>query len=452
MAYMQNYQIISRKYRPRLFKEVLGQDSIITTLKNALMNHRVAQAYLFCGSKGTGKTTMARLLAKALNCPHIDKDFEPCNTCTSCQEISHSRSLDVIEIDGASNRGIEDIRQLNETIGYAASSSPWKIYIIDEVHMLTKEAFNALLKTLEEPPKNVKFFFATTEPHKILATIVSRCQRFDLKRIPLPAIKEKLSSIANDLGVVIEPKALHQIADLAEGSLRDAEALFDQLICYGKSPITLEHVEEVFGLTPKSLLFALTTAILNELLPFAFELTQTLFAAGKDLSAFMDSLTEHIRHLLAFCLKQPPAPSLNEESLLHYRSQAGHFTAEECLRLLDCLFTWQRYFQRAQIKPVHLEILLIELIRSRKMLSLDSLILRMIALEQSIKEPAQESAPQIIETKISMPSPAPAAPAPTNVEPLKTKEPFVLPTQRVETLVRFAAVELDGALHQQPRR
>lgn len=449
---MRTYQIISRKYRPSLFKEVLGQDSIVTTLKNALMNHRVAQAYLFCGSKGTGKTTLARLLAKALNCPHINKDLEPCNTCTSCQEISSSRSLDVIEIDGASNRGIEDIRQLNETIGYATSSSPWKIYIIDEVHMLTKEAFNALLKTLEEPPKNVKFFFATTEPHKILATIVSRCQRFDLKRIPIVGIKEKLSSIAKDLGVVIEPKALHQIADLAEGSLRDAEALLDQLICYGKSPITLEHVEEAFGLTPKSLLFELNVAILNENLSFAFELTQKLFDAGKDLSAFMDSLIEHMRHLLAFCLKQPPAQSLNEESILQYQTQATQFKPEECLRLLDCLFTWQRYFQRAQIKPVHLEILLVELIRSRKMLSLDSLIMRLIALEQSVKEPSQDTASQTIEPKMSIPTPAPAPPVATNVEPSKSKEPFVLPTQRVETLVRFAAVELDGALHQQPRR
>ena len=185
---MDNYQIISRKYRPQNFHDVVGQNPIIQTLINALKKGRLAQAYLFCGSRGTGKTTLARILAKALNCKNLREDYEPCNTCTSCMEIASSRSLDVMEIDGASNRGIDDIRKLNETVGYAASSGKYKIYIIDEVHMLTKEAFNALLKTLEEPPKNTKFFFATTEPHKVLPTIMSRCQRFDLRRISLVAI------------------------------------------------------------------------------------------------------------------------------------------------------------------------------------------------------------------------------------------------------------------------
>ena len=182
MSTSQTYQVIARKYRPQTFADVIGQTAIVTTLKNALKFHKLAHAYLFCGCRGTGKTTLARVFSKALNCQKLTENFEPCNQCQSCLEISQGRSLDVIEIDGASHRGIDDIRQINDTIGYAPSSGKYKIYIIDEVHMLTKEAFNALLKTLEEPPANVKFFFATTEPHKVLQTIMSRCQRFDLSR------------------------------------------------------------------------------------------------------------------------------------------------------------------------------------------------------------------------------------------------------------------------------
>ena len=187
------YQIIPRKYRPQAFSSIIGQEAIVITLKNAIRLKRLAHAYLFSGSKGTGKTTLARLFAKALNCKHLDQDGEPCNQCPSCLEITSGHSLDVLEIDGASNRGIDDIRQINETIGYAPASGEYKIYIIDEVHMLTKEAFNALLKTLEEPPPHVKFFFATTEPHKVLPTILSRCQRFDLNRIPEEAMQQKHS-------------------------------------------------------------------------------------------------------------------------------------------------------------------------------------------------------------------------------------------------------------------
>ena len=196
------YEPFHRKYRPKTFSAILGQDNIVITLKNALKFNRVAHAYLFCGSRGTGKTTLARLFAKALNCLELSPDQEPCNTCISCVQMNEGRALDVIEIDGASNRGIDDIRQINETVSYVTSSSKYKIYIIDEVHMLTKEAFNALLKTLEEPPENVKFFFATTEPHKILPTIISRCQRFDLNRIPSDQICKKLKTIASELNFV----------------------------------------------------------------------------------------------------------------------------------------------------------------------------------------------------------------------------------------------------------
>src|SRR3984957_4201366 len=232
MQSMPEYQVLARKYRPQSFQEVLGQEAIITTLKNAIKNNRLAHAYLFCGSRGTGKTTLARIFAKALNCQRPTEDLEPCNVCESCKEITSGSSLDVLEIDGASHRGIDDVRQINDTVGYSCASGKYKIYIIDEVHMLTKEAFNALLKTLEEPPPKVKFFFATTEPHKIPATILSRCQRFNLRRISPSLIVQKLQRIAQDVKAEIDPEALHLIANMADGALRDAESLLDQVLSF----------------------------------------------------------------------------------------------------------------------------------------------------------------------------------------------------------------------------
>lgn len=217
---MQKYQVLARKYRPQSFQDVVGQEVVVTTLKNAIRLSKVAHAYLFCGGRGTGKTTLARLFAKALNCEKLNCDQEPCNQCSSCLDIMAGQSLDVIEIDGASNRGIDDIRQINEMVGYVPSHGRYKIYIIDEVHMLTKEAFNALLKTLEEPPPQAKFFFATTEAHKILPTIISRCQRFDLGRISITQITSKLEQIAKDLQRDVDADALHKIAELPIISLK----------------------------------------------------------------------------------------------------------------------------------------------------------------------------------------------------------------------------------------
>ncbi len=251
-----SYQIISRQYRPSTFAQIVGQDPIVETLKNALRKKKIANAYLFCGGRGSGKTTLARVLAKALNCTALTAEAEPCNGCPSCLELQAGRSLDVLEIDGASNRGIDDIRNLNETVGYAPATGKYKIYIIDEVHMLTKEAFNALLKTLEEPPAHVKFFFATTEPHKVLSTIVSRCQRFDLKAIASEAICKKLKTITDDLGIECEEALFSLIADRAEGSLRDAESLLDQAICWASGPITADGFSAALGIPPRSVFFA----------------------------------------------------------------------------------------------------------------------------------------------------------------------------------------------------
>lgn len=200
----ENYQVIARKFRPQNFSDVKSQDAIVTTLRNAIRFNRIAHAYLFCGTRGTGKTTLARLFAKALNCENLSENIEPCNQCGSCREITNGSSLDVLEVDGASNRGIDDIRRINETASYTPSAGKFKVFIIDEVHMLTKEAFNALLKTLEEPPSHVTFIFATTEVHKVLPTILSRCQRFNLNRISFDSIVDKLNLIANKLEIKAE--------------------------------------------------------------------------------------------------------------------------------------------------------------------------------------------------------------------------------------------------------
>ena len=240
------YQVIARKYRPQRFSDVVGQEHVTQTLGHAIEAKRIAHAYIFCGPRGTGKTTIARIFAKCLNCtdgPRVDFD----DTDPRCREIAEGRSLDVLEIDGASNNGVEQVRELRETCQYAPASSRFKIYIIDEVHMLSTAAFNALLKTLEEPPEHVKFMFATTDPEKVLPTILSRCQRFDLRRIPAALIAKHLSFIATQEKVTIDPAAVYAIARGAEGALRDAESTLDQLISFCGEKIEEADVLSMFG-------------------------------------------------------------------------------------------------------------------------------------------------------------------------------------------------------------
>ena len=307
---MSEYQVLARKLRPQTFHEVVAQSTIVATLKNAIKEGRTAHAYLFSGCRGTGKTTLARLLAKALNCAHLTQEIEPCNLCPSCREIAAGHAIDVLEIDGASHRGIEDIRQINETIGFVPVGKRFKIYLIDEVHMLTKEAFNALLKTLEEPPGHVKFFFCTTEPHKIPATILSRCQRFNLRRIPADKMVAKLSQIATDCGVSSEKEALEILSEIAEGSLRDALSLLDQTIAFEKGRITVQTVIETLGLPSKEMLFSLAEAGVKNDLTVAFKISNEIFASGKNLSYFLEELISHFRTLLL--IKNGISPTLRD--------------------------------------------------------------------------------------------------------------------------------------------
>ncbi|MEN9343651.1 MAG: polymerase subunit gamma/tau [Chlamydiota bacterium] len=480
-----DYQVIARKYRPQTLAQVACQDATVTTLKNALKRGKVAHAYLFCGSRGTGKTTLARLFAKALNCLS-PIDSEPCNQCACCTEINNGSSLDVLEIDGASNRGIDDIRQINDTVGYAPSSCRYKIYIVDEVHMLTKEAFNALLKTLEEPPPHVKFFFATTEPHKILPTILSRCQRFDLNRIPVQGIVGKLKQITADLQIEAEEDALSMIASLAEGSLRDAESLLDQVLCSIESPITLAKTSQTLGLVSRSCLFALDEAFDAYKPSFAFELAADIFDAGKEFSYFLSLLLEHYR--LHLKLKLDPSlafPALKQQ----YLATNSFYNEEQCLHILDFLIQAEQSASRTPFKRVHLEMILLHIIRSKYRLSLPALVKRLEELEKKTpadkktlpppetktfeQKMALETSPElkaplpppeskttspVFEQKMA-PEPTPEIKAPLPPPEEGDNKPFIkqkLPQQTdakkpancdYDTLIRFAAVELEGVLH-----
>lgn len=387
---MPEYQVLARRYRPQTFGEVYGQEAIVTTLKNAILHKRLAHAYLFCGSRGTGKTTLARVFAKALNCQTVREDLEPCNHCSSCLEIASGSSLEVLEIDGASNRGIDDIRQINETVSYASAAGGYKIYLIDEVHMLTKEAFNALLKTLEEPPPRVVFFFATTEPHKLPTTILSRCQRFNLNRLPAELILKKLAFIAEQQRVDITEDALRVVASRADGGMRDAESLMDQILAFHDGKVTEESVAEVLGIVSKELFFELDQAVKKGNLAAGFDLVHRVFSQGKDLVHFIESLMEHFRTILIVKIADKNAPFLvlGEDDRVKYAETAKIYTQEQCLTILDFLVEALSQIRFMPSGRIALEALLLKIIRIQQRVPVDFLVKQLNELEEAIKRAA----------------------------------------------------------------
>ncbi|HKW30484.1 MAG TPA: DNA polymerase III subunit gamma/tau [Verrucomicrobiae bacterium] len=369
------YQVIARKYRPQRFNDVVGQEHVTRTLTNAIEQKRIAHAYLFCGPRGTGKTTIARIFAKCLNCeggPKIDfSDQDP-----RCIEITEGRSLDVLEIDGASNNGVEQVRELRETCKYAPANSKFKIYIIDEVHMLSTAAFNALLKTLEEPPAHVKFMFATTDPEKVLPTILSRCQRFDLRRIPAALIVKHLTHIAKLEKVKIDEPALYAIARGADGGMRDAESTLDQLISFCGDKIEEADVLSMFGLAAQGQILGLSRAVLAGEIQTALGLLNELAQNGKDLGRLLADLLSHFRNLLIFQVSRGDLKLLevSEVEVTTLKEQSALANTESLTRILEVLTDSELRLRDAASRKILLEVALLKTIEARNAVSLDSVL------------------------------------------------------------------------------
>jgi DNA polymerase-3 subunit gamma/tau len=369
-----SYEVFARKYRPQTFDDLVGQTHVSRTLKNAVAQNRLAHAYLFVGPRGVGKTSTARILAKSLNCVK-GPTITPCGECDNCREIAGGNSLDVIEIDGASNNSVEDVRQLRENVRYVPAKGRYKIYLIDEVHMLSAAAFNALLKTLEEPPEHVKFIFATTEPQKVLPTILSRCQRFDLHRIPANLITEHLQLIAKKEKIKLDAAAAHAIARGAEGGLRDAESMLDQLVAFCGERISESDVLSVFGFTSEQTVIDLTGRILRGKTPEAIDLLHQQSESGKDMMRLMADLIAYLRDLLVFKAK-PDA--LNEDVDIDVQkslaAQAELISTDRLLELIDQFAGAESRMKWAPNKKLHFEVAIIKAIQSLGQATLDEVI------------------------------------------------------------------------------
>jgi len=370
------YLIFARKFRPQTFEEIVGQETITTTLKNAIRQERVPQSFLFSGPRGVGKTSTARILAKALNCKEGPTE-KPCGKCISCKEIEQGNSMDVLEVDGASNRGIEEIRTLRENVKFKPSSGRYKIYIIDEVHSLTGDAFNALLKTLEEPPAHVKFIFATTESHKVPLTILSRCQRLQFKRISVLEAVGKLEEIAKKEKLKCDKNALFMIAKATEGALRDAESLLDQLASFSEGKIREEDVLTLLGLAPEEMYVSVIAAIREKKGDEIFGLVKKLYEEGADLAQFAKGLFEVFRHLLVL-KTAPKAEALIEasaEMIVKLKKMAGDFPQGELLLALSILQNLQIQLRRPVASPkLLLEAALLKLVYMDGLKSVESLV------------------------------------------------------------------------------
>ena len=425
-----SYQVIARKYRPQRFADVVGQEHVTQTLANAIAASRIAHAYLFCGPRGTGKTTIARIFAKALNCTDGPKaDFDVADS--RCMEIAEGRALDVLEIDGASNNGVEQVRELRETCKFSPASGKFKIYIIDEVHMLSTAAFNALLKTLEEPPAHVKFLFATTDPQKVLPTILSRCQRFDLRRIPNRLIIQHLAAIAQNEKVKIDDAALHAIARGADGGMRDAESTLDQLISFCGDSIEESDVLSMFGLTARSQILALSRAVLTGEAETVLRELNSLASGGKDLARLLGDLLSHFRNLLIYQISKGDLSLLevSEAEKTALAEQSKLATTDALARILETLTDTEGRLRDVASKKILIEVALLKTIEAARAVSLDVVLkqLQQLRAESGGALPAlapvstaspraaiiSETAP----TTYSAPKPAPTPSVPATAAP-----------------------------------
>ena len=447
------YEVTARKWRPQEFDGVIGQEHVTTTLKNAIQAGQIAHAYLFAGPRGVGKTTTARILAKALNC--VDgPTVTPCNACTFCQEISEGRSVDVLEIDGASNNRVEQVRtHLLESVKYTPSQGKHKIYIIDEVHMLTKEAFNALLKTLEEPPAHVYFIFATTDPRKVIPTVLSRCQRFDFRRISGPTIVDHLAMISEQSGYDVQRDALALIARRVDGSMRDAESLLDQIVAFGGTALTAREAAEVLGIVDQDVYFELMDMVAKQDVPGGLSLVDRIFGQGHDLEEIVLGILEHLRNLLVV-KAAPEAEVLIGDAALaldRFREQAGRFETEDLLRLSQLATQMEQSVKNSALPRVQLETGVVRMIRMARSVQLTDVMARLSEMARRI-EPGdggdaagtEASGTETSGTKASRtPSPQTAdpqsGPTPQTADPQSPQQPHQPHRDLHRPLMRAAA-------------
>ncbi|MGD8780446.1 MAG: DNA polymerase III subunit gamma/tau [Ignavibacteria bacterium] len=369
-----SYVVTARKWRPQKFNEVVGQQHITKTLVNAINKNRIAHAFIFAGPRGVGKTTTARILAKSLNCLN-QQNGEPCNECEMCTAFNSSQSLDIIEIDGASNRRIEEIRTLRESVKYAPTKGQFKVYIIDEVHMLTPESFNALLKTLEEPPEHTIFIFATTDIHKVPLTIISRCQRFDFRRIEIKEIKALLKKIADAENIKIDDQSLTIVSKKADGALRDAQSLFDQVISFCGENIEAEVLTKMLNLIDEEIYFTISDSILNKKFEEAFNVTARIYDNGWNFIDFIDGLVEHFRNIMTAVIRKDvelvESAEVFKERYLSYKDE---FSEGDLLRILTFLNKSQYELKSSRNQKLYIEIALTHLIGLEKSSTITELV------------------------------------------------------------------------------
>lgn len=425
-----SYVVLARKWRPMKFQDVVSQEHVTTTLENAIQNDRLASAYLFSGPRGVGKTTSARIFAKAINCDNGPTPT-PCNTCSSCSDITAGRSLDVFEIDGASNRGIDEVRNLRENLKYAASKGKHKIYIIDEVHMLTTEAFNALLKTLEEPPPNVLFIFATTEIHKVPATILSRCQRYDFRRIPINEIVEKLASICKEEKIKISKESLYVIAKKADGSLRDSQSILDQVISFCGQDIKAEDIANILGVIDYEFFFECSDAITNKDVESGLKLTERVFTQGYDMAEFLNGLSEHLRNLLV--VKATGNTNLLEGLETYserYKNSVSAFNETDLMRLIQIASDTSFQIKRSANPKLLLEMAMIKMIKMDRSVELKTLLSNLGGIAATPNVDSGTAAPA--QTPGAKASPNPVSNAKVAPAPIAQAVPVVQAAQPIQ--------------------
>jgi DNA polymerase-3 subunit gamma/tau len=453
-----SFLVTARKYRPSTFQEVVAQGHVVNTLLNSIRMGRIAHAYLFSGPRGVGKTTTARIFAKALNCPNA-KEGEPCNTCDTCVEISQGRCIDIIEIDGASNNGVEQVRTIRDSVRYMPTREKYKMYIIDEVHMLSKGAFNALLKTLEEPPAHAIFIFATTEPHRLPPTVISRCQRYDFRRIALDDIVGQLKHICLQEGIEAEDSALFAVARKGDGSMRDSESIFDQVVAFSGDRLTYESVRQVLHFVDQETFFQLTDLIITNNSSGGFALAEEVVMSGYDIQDFLSGLEEHYRNLLvARATGETQLIEAPEDIRERYTRVAEQFSEGDLLRLLKITAQTMQAVKFSPQPRLKFEVALIDMIKMDSTIEISTLLSSMgpsgtaptrLHREQThtAAAPAKAAPAKAAPAKAAPAKAAPAKAAPAKAAPAKATPAEATPAEATPAEATPANATSQAAIH-----